>query len=32
VTGEHYRGTWDNLGTPGQLAALDRTLSRKASQ
>jgi MurNAc alpha-1-phosphate uridylyltransferase len=32
VTGEHYRGTWDNLGTPEQLAALDRTLSRKASQ
>jgi MurNAc alpha-1-phosphate uridylyltransferase len=32
VTGEHYRGAWDNLGTPDQLAALDRALSRKASQ
>jgi MurNAc alpha-1-phosphate uridylyltransferase len=31
VTGEHYRGLWDNLGTPEQLAALDRALSRKAS-
>ena len=31
VSGEHYRGAWDNLGTPGQLAALDRALSRKAS-
>ncbi len=31
VTGEHYRGTWDNLGTPGQLAALDHALSGKAS-
>jgi MurNAc alpha-1-phosphate uridylyltransferase len=31
VSGEHYRGVWDNLGTPEQLAALDRSLSRKAS-
>ena len=27
VTGEVYRGPWDNVGTPGQLAALDRRLS-----
>ena len=27
VTGEHYRGAWDNIGTPGQLAALDRRLA-----
>jgi N-acetyl-alpha-D-muramate 1-phosphate uridylyltransferase len=27
VTGEHYRGPWDNVGTPGQLAALDRRLA-----
>jgi MurNAc alpha-1-phosphate uridylyltransferase len=31
VTGEHFRGTWDNLGTPEQLAALDRLLAGKAS-
>jgi MurNAc alpha-1-phosphate uridylyltransferase len=30
VTGEHYRGEWDNVGTPAQLAALDRRLSRPA--
>jgi MurNAc alpha-1-phosphate uridylyltransferase len=29
VTGEHYRGPWDNLGTVEQLAALDRALGRK---
>ena len=28
VTGEHYRGSWDNVGTPQQLAALDGRLSR----
>jgi len=28
VTGEHYRGPWDNVGTPEQLAALDRRLTR----
>ena len=28
VTGEHYRGPWDNVGTPAQLAALDGRLSR----
>jgi MurNAc alpha-1-phosphate uridylyltransferase len=28
VTGEHYRGPWDNVGTPAQLAALDRRLTR----
>ena len=28
VTGEHYRGPWDNVGTPEQLAALDGRLSR----
>lgn len=27
VTGEHYRGPWDNVGTAEQLAALDRRLS-----
>ncbi|HUP29327.1 MAG TPA: nucleotidyltransferase family protein [Usitatibacter sp.] len=28
VSGEHFRGAWDNIGTPDQLAALDRRLSR----
>ena len=28
VTGEHFRGEWDNVGTPAQLAALDRRLSQ----
>jgi len=28
VGGEHFRGEWDNVGTPAQLAALDRRLSR----
>jgi MurNAc alpha-1-phosphate uridylyltransferase len=28
VTGEHYRGSWDNVGTPAQLAALDERLAR----
>ncbi|MGE0358280.1 MAG: N-acetylmuramate alpha-1-phosphate uridylyltransferase MurU [Burkholderiales bacterium] len=28
VTGERFAGDWENLGTPGQLAALDRRLSR----
>lgn len=28
VSGEHFRGEWDNLGTPAQLEALDRRLSR----
>jgi MurNAc alpha-1-phosphate uridylyltransferase len=27
VTGERYAGEWDNVGTPAQLAALDRRLS-----
>jgi MurNAc alpha-1-phosphate uridylyltransferase len=27
VTGEHFRGPWDNVGTAEQLAALDRRLS-----
>lgn len=27
VTGEHFRGDWDNVGTPAQLAALDRRLA-----
>jgi MurNAc alpha-1-phosphate uridylyltransferase len=27
VTGEHFRGEWDNVGTPAQLAALDRRLA-----
>ncbi len=28
VTGEHFRGAWDNVGTREQLEALDRRLSR----
>jgi MurNAc alpha-1-phosphate uridylyltransferase len=28
VTGEHYRGSWDNIGTAAQLAALDTRLTR----
>jgi MurNAc alpha-1-phosphate uridylyltransferase len=28
VSGEHYRGAWDNVGTAAQLAALDQRLSR----
>jgi N-acetyl-alpha-D-muramate 1-phosphate uridylyltransferase len=28
VTGEHYRGPWDNVGTAAQLAALDMRLSQ----
>ncbi|HET7729367.1 MAG TPA: nucleotidyltransferase family protein [Usitatibacter sp.] len=28
VSGEHFRGTWDNIGTPAQLADLDGRLSR----
>ena len=28
VSGEHYRGAWDNVGTAEQLAALDRRISR----
>jgi MurNAc alpha-1-phosphate uridylyltransferase len=28
VTGEHYRGPWDNVGTEAQLAALDRRLTQ----
>jgi N-acetyl-alpha-D-muramate 1-phosphate uridylyltransferase len=28
VTGEHYRGPWDNVGTPAQLDALNRRISR----
>ena len=28
VSGEHFRGEWDNVGTPAQLAALDRRLTR----
>ena len=31
VTGEHYRGAWDNIGTPEQLAALDRRLADAGS-
>jgi MurNAc alpha-1-phosphate uridylyltransferase len=27
VSGEHFEGAWDNVGTPDQLAALDRRLS-----
>jgi MurNAc alpha-1-phosphate uridylyltransferase len=26
VSAEHYRGRWENIGTPAQLAALDRSL------
>ena len=28
VSGEHYRGLWDNVGTAEQLAALDRRLAK----
>jgi MurNAc alpha-1-phosphate uridylyltransferase len=28
VSGEHFCGEWDNIGTPEQLSALDRRLSR----
>lgn len=28
VSGEHFTGVWENLGTPGQLAELDRRLLR----
>jgi MurNAc alpha-1-phosphate uridylyltransferase len=28
VGGEHFRGDWDNIGTPEQLAALDRRLAQ----
>lgn len=28
VSGEHFRGVWDNVGTAEQLAALDRRISR----
>ena len=28
VTGERFAGAWDNVGTPDQLEALDRRLSR----
>jgi MurNAc alpha-1-phosphate uridylyltransferase len=28
VTGERFEGAWENVGTPAQLAALDRRLSR----
>ena len=30
VTGERYAGSWDNIGTPEQLAALDRRLGAYA--
>ena len=32
VTGERYAGSWDNIGTPDQLAALDRRLSQPTSR
>jgi MurNAc alpha-1-phosphate uridylyltransferase len=28
VGGEHFHGTWDNVGTPAQLAELDRRLAQ----
>lgn len=31
VSGEHFDGRWVNVGTPQDLAALDRTLSDRAS-
>jgi MurNAc alpha-1-phosphate uridylyltransferase len=30
VTGEHFRGRWFNIGTPEQLAALDRVLQEES--
>jgi MurNAc alpha-1-phosphate uridylyltransferase len=32
VTGERYAGSWDNVGTPEQLAELDRRLSQTTPQ
>lgn len=32
VSAEHYRGRWENIGTPGQLAALERGLSDRATR
>lgn len=29
VSGEHFRGRWEDVGTPARLAALDRELSRE---
>lgn len=31
VTGEHYRGRWEDVGTPERLAALDRSLALRAA-
>ncbi len=31
VTGEHYCGRWEDVGTPERLAALDRQLSERAT-
>lgn len=31
VSAQHHRGAWHNVGTPAQLAALDRELSRRGA-
>ncbi len=32
VTGEHYRGCWEDVGTPARLQALDQALRRTAAE
>lgn len=32
VSAEHYRGRWENIGTPAQLAALDQSLGGPAAE
>jgi MurNAc alpha-1-phosphate uridylyltransferase len=32
VSGEYFTGSWANVGTPGDLAALDRALGERASE
>jgi MurNAc alpha-1-phosphate uridylyltransferase len=31
MTGEHYAGRWEDVGTPDRLAALDRSLAERAA-
>jgi len=32
VTGEHFRGRWEDVGTPERLAQLDRELAQRAAE